>query len=284
MQQVTTQLGRPLVPKTGIAVRVIAEQRYLTHLQPAGMLQALRARFEDVTLYNADAMAVATHEEIFSASDVVIGRGRSWPVFALLRAAELAGATVINSAAAIASVYDKARMTIEFSAAGIPTPETWIGAPEQIARQVRATSFPLVVKPVNGDNGSGISLISSIQQLRSLGAAPILAQRYIANDGFDVKLYCIGERVFAVRKPCSVAALHGTRMHTSALVPVTSDLIEIAARCRVCFGLELFGVDCLLTANGPVVIEVNEFPNYSAVPNANELLADYVCERASARC
>jgi ribosomal protein S6--L-glutamate ligase len=55
---------------------------------------------------------------------------------------------------------------------------------------------------------------------------------------------------------------------------------ELGLRCGELFGLELWGVDCVETPDGPVVIEVNEFPNYTAVPAADERLADHVLERA----
>ena len=54
---------------------------------------------------------------------------------------------------------------------------------------------------------------------------------------------------------------------------------EIAARCGEVFGLELYGVDCIHTPDGPVVVEVNDFPNYSAIPEADGKLADYVLAR-----
>jgi glutathione synthase/RimK-type ligase-like ATP-grasp enzyme len=50
----------------------------------------------------------------------------------------------------------------------------------------------------------------------------------------------------------------------------------LALRCGRLFGLELFGVDCVEGPGGPLVIEVNEFPNYTGVPRADELLADHV--------
>ena len=52
--------------------------------------------------------------------------------------------------------------------------------------------------------------------------------------------------------------------------------VDLARRCGKLFGLELYGVDCLQTDAGTVVIEVNEFPNYTGVPGADEKLADYV--------
>jgi glutathione synthase/RimK-type ligase-like ATP-grasp enzyme len=55
----------------------------------------------------------------------------------------------------------------------------------------------------------------------------------------------------------------------------------LASRCRRAFGLDLYGIDCIPTDDGPVVIEVNEFPNYTGVPQASERLADYVLERTA---
>jgi ribosomal protein S6--L-glutamate ligase len=64
-------------------------------------------------------------------------------------------------------------------------------------------------------------------------------------------------------------------------IEVTDELRELALRCGELFGLELFGVDCLVTATGPVVIEVNEFPNYTGVPDADAALADHVVAAAT---
>jgi hypothetical protein len=47
-------------------------------------------------------------------------------------------------------------------------------------------------------------------------------------------------------------------------------------------GLRFFGVDCLEVGGRLEVLEVNDFPNYSSVPNASELLAEHVLRRAVA--
>ena len=56
---------------------------------------------------------------------------------------------------------------------------------------------------------------------------------------------------------------------------MTPALRTLALRCGTVFGLDFYGVDCIETAQGPLVIEVNDFPNYSAVPGADECLAGY---------
>jgi ribosomal protein S6--L-glutamate ligase len=105
-----------------------------------------------------------------------------------------------------------------------------------------------------------------------------LAQRYFQTDGYDLKLYGIGDEIWAVRKrspfnqPQSEIA--------EGLVMLTPVLQDIGRRCGRLFGLDLFGVDCILTEAGPLVIEINDYPNYTSVPDANEKLAEYVVKLA----
>jgi glutathione synthase/RimK-type ligase-like ATP-grasp enzyme len=65
------------------------------------------------------------------------------------------------------------------------------------------------------------------------------------------------------------------------LVAATDEMRDIARRCRALFALDLYGVDCIETPAGLIVIEVNEFPNYSAVPEANDRLAAHVTRCAA---
>jgi glutathione synthase/RimK-type ligase-like ATP-grasp enzyme len=56
---------------------------------------------------------------------------------------------------------------------------------------------------------------------------------------------------------------------------------DICLRCGELFDLELYGVDLIETEDGPYVIEVNCFPGYKGVPEADRLLAEYIFERAA---
>src|SRR5918999_950230 len=65
-----------------------------------------------------------------------------------------------------------------------------------------------------------------------------------------------------------------------APIELTPELIALARRCGELFGLELYGVDCVETSDGPLVIEVNDFPNYMGIDEADERLVAYVVGRA----
>ena len=60
------------------------------------------------------------------------------------------------------------------------------------------------------------------------------------------------------------------------LIEADARLRDIALTCGRACGLELWGVDVAMTPGGPYVIEVNDFPTYSAVPNAGAAIAEHV--------
>ena len=58
--------------------------------------------------------------------------------------------------------------------------------------------------------------------------------------------------------------------------------MDLALRCGRVFGLDIYGVDTVETADGVAVLEVNEFPNFTAVAGAAGAIANYILARAEA--
>ncbi|MFD1532689.1 hypothetical protein [Pseudonocardia aurantiaca] len=271
-------------PTGGSALRigVLVEDRYLAQREPAGTVDVLRAAGHDVDVVVADRQAAALGAS--AGVDVLLGRGRSAAFVSLLSAAEAAGVAVVNSAAAIAAVANKAGMGAALAAAGIPVPRTWVGPVEALAAR-SDLSFPLVLKPVYGDNARGLVVVHSRAQLAGLWwPEPVaLAQSYHRGTGLDLKLYVAGDRVWAVRRPSPIDAAGRTRQIATSgdAIPVTPALAELARRCGEVFGLRLYGVDCVAGPSGPLVIEVNDYPTYRGAPGASEAIADVVTGFAS---
>jgi ribosomal protein S6--L-glutamate ligase len=212
---------------------------------------------------------------------VVVG-GPPTATLALAAYAEAAGALTINTHAATEAVRNKAALAAVLAEFGITCPSTLLGSPRALAAELRPEEYPVVLKPVFGDNGRGLRRVAGPAELRATDWPEdvALAQHYLTSDGRDLKLYVIAGNVFAVHKP-SPFQPDGARVDGRAVpVRVTPALRDLALRCGRTFGLELYGVDCVETADGPVVIEVNEFPNYTGVPGADELLAEHVLARA----
>lgn len=266
-------------------IAVLVEERYLVQPQPCGLVEALRRQGESVSVLVPEKCWHRTSDDGWlSGVRLVVARGRSLPLLCMLEWAERHGVPTVNSRAAISAVHNKAQMAVALASARIPTPATFVGTPRQLAHKLKKSVYPLVVKPVFGDNGSGIYLVGSADEWEALGETTFLAQRFVAaEDGCDLKLYCIGNEVWGVRKACAVDALRELLPAGNDCVAerftMTRELLDLAQRCRRLFKLDLCGIDCIQTAHGTMVIEVNDFPNYSTVPAAGERLAAYVCRQ-----
>ncbi|WP_347350788.1 hypothetical protein [Intrasporangium sp.] len=281
-------------------VTVLVEERYRDQAQPAGLVDGLRAAgarvrvLGDAELARAD--GPAGHAAALASSDVVVARGRSRAVLDGLRTAESRGVPTIDPAAAVTAVRDKGRMGRRLARAGLPVPRTWVGTGPELAGRLageltRVAGPPLrgarlIAKPVFGDNATGIRVLETPDTLTGLGPTELVVQELLVTDGLDtdgldLKLYVIGTRVWAVRKPSPVLANRSRRR--PGPVVVTGRLRELALTCGPLFGLTVYGVDCIETAAGPVVIEVNDFPNFTHVSGASRLLARHVLGRVLER-
>jgi ribosomal protein S6--L-glutamate ligase len=263
----------------GLRVSVLAEERYLTQPQPTAAAAALREAGHHVDLVVADRHAADLAAPV--GADVVLARGRSTALVSLLRAAEASAVPVANSASAISAVVDKAGMGATLAAAGVPVPHTWVGPVDVLARWADL-AFPLVLKPVCGDNARGLAVARSRAELAGLPwPEPVaLAQTFHRGDGVDLKLYVAGDRVWALRRPSPIDETGAPRPVGTPgdPIPVTPALAELARRCGRVFGLRLFGVDCVDGEHGPLVVEVNDYPNYRGADGASEAIAALVAE------
>ena len=253
------------------------------------MLAALRARGAAVeTLVPSDCRFDPSTGEVtrpdgpaidLRSFDVIVSRNRGSLGLAMLAYAEAAGTPTVNRYAATRAVRDKVEMSIALGRAGLPVASTFLTDHVASLAELPAAAFPLILKATFGDNSQGLRLVRRPDDLQDVhwGEDVVVAQHYLPNDGFDLKLYVCGERVFAVRKP---SPFNGDPHAPATPFAADDRLVDLARRCGDAFGLEIYGVDTIDTPDGPVVIEVNEFPNFTAVPDAGVLLADHVLSRA----
>jgi ribosomal protein S6--L-glutamate ligase len=249
-----------------VTVGVLVESRYLTQDQPAGLVRALRAAGVDVRRFVIEDTSIDLCDGSWcDGLDVVAARGRSDALLAALRSAESAGVPAVNSCAAVRAVLDKAGMAAALAAAGIPTPASWLGHPRRLAERAQMP-FPLVLKPMTGDNARGLRVVRTRSELDAqVWPEPVaLAQEFLRGDGHDIKLYVAGEAVWAVRRPSPVDEDGAARAATDSgrRFAATRGLRTLGRACARLFGLSLCGVDCVLGPSGPLVVEVNDFPNY----------------------
>lgn len=266
----------------------IVERRYLRQEMPGRAIEAFQKRGVETDL-------LLPHDAFFEPEkgllhsnggapfdlnryDAIVSRNRTPLGLALLAYADGAGVPAFNSHASTQRVRNKAKMAGALGRAGIFVPPTLLADDVSTLAGLSEEWFPLILKATYGDNSQGLRLVRHPEELGQLhwGDGLVLAQRYLSNDGFDLKLYVCGETVFAVRKP---SPFNGDPKASPRPVRPDAEMVRLALHCGRLFDLDIYGVDTIETVAGRVVIEINEFPNFTGVPGAAETIVAYILEK-----
>ena len=228
--------------------------------------------------------------------DVYLFKSHSPLAESLAAAAHYRGACLLNEYPATMKVRDKVLTCTMLLQAGIPTPRTFVTDSIETLRAI-VREVPIVVKPYRGRRGQGIEVCMDEAQFddlikrratddaaddddggedgTALGERLIFAQEYEEHEPFDYKAYAVGDYVHAIKRVFP-AKTKEEKLGT----PVGDDpeLEDLVRRCGKLFGLQLYGVDLVKTANGFSVIEVNCFPGYKGVPQGGEKISSFILE------
>ncbi|TMC23142.1 MAG: ATP-grasp domain-containing protein [Chloroflexi bacterium] len=203
------------------------------------------------------------------------------PGQSILEAAEAAGILTINNSRAIRLVRDKAVAAAFALAHRLPIPSTYFVTHPRLLNQIPPESYPLVVKPSNGSSCRGIYRINTPKELDTFMMMEshggfFLAQHYVENAGFDVKIYVTGREVYAAIARSS--PLHGRI--TEKFIPLTPAMKKLALDVGRIFALDIYGIDVIETPQGLMVVDINDFPSYERVPGAVRRVAEYIIHAA----
>ncbi len=201
---------------------------------------------------------------------------KSHTELALSLAASLAaqGARFLNPYPACAAAQDKVVAARRLQAAGVPVPRTFVTGGTGPLRTLLERRGPLVVKPLRGHRGAGVHEVRSPADLAALPplTGPVVVQDLVPGPGEDLKVYVVGDRVWAVRKPFGP----GSFAVPGRPVPVSAEVEALARRAGTACGLALFGLDVIESPDGPVVVDLNYFPGYKGCPDVAGPMADYI--------
>jgi ribosomal protein S6--L-glutamate ligase len=190
------------------------------------------------------------------------------------------GVAILNPYPSCAAVQDKLVAASRLAHAGVPTPASWTtGEPALLAEHI--DRWPVIVKPHRGHRGADVRVVTGPDEMAALGPfdSPMIVQEWKQGPGVDLKVYVVGQDVFAVRKPFGPDSF--TR--PGVPVPVSAEVLGMALRCGRAFGLGLFGMDVIESAEGPFAVDVNYFPGYKGVPDAARHIAAYIDDYARGR-
>jgi ribosomal protein S6--L-glutamate ligase len=216
-------------------------------------------------------------------ADVYLLKSRSPEARALAHRAQLAGARVVNTPQATSAALDRWMMATALDQAGVPAPRTW-SFPTLAAlagEQTRpALPWPLVVKSRTSARGDLVQLVRSREDLGALlplcGDIPVIAQEFTPNDGFDIKFWVIGGELSAARRRSALDSTDKTSDLPIEADELPEEWTEAALRSGQALGLDLFGVDLLISHGHPVVIDVNPFPGFQGARHPEESMLRFI--------
>lgn len=217
------------------------------------------------------------------------------PSLALL---ESSGVWVCNPPGPASVAFDKVRTAATLSAASIPYVETVAvscAPAESIFPSIRSLAGPLVVKPATSGGGVGVvCVVDAAAAAEHIGrisgrldfSDPEIvvasARHYVVQplvgDGCDYRVFVVdGEVVTCTRRFSKPGEFRTNHQFASSLEPCSDPLVEdLAVQAASALGLQYAGVDVLVNAVGPQVLEVNGWPGLprlarSGVPVAQAL-------------
>jgi ribosomal protein S6--L-glutamate ligase len=264
----------------------IIEAQYKHQLMPMGVARQLMEWGHQVDLLEPEKTITSLTSFPRRKYDAYVLKTVSdGPGLSILEAAEAIEIPTINRTRAIRLVRDKAVAAVYAHNHDLPTPLTYFVAQPHLLKQIPEEDYPLVVKPTNGSSCRGIYRVDSPADLETVqitepNARFFLAQQYLENSGFDIKLYVVGTEVFAVAKR---SPLHPEVAVKKRHIPITTALRDLALHVGKLFGLDIYGLDVVETSRGPVIVDINDFPGFGQVPHAVSLVSSYIEHIATRR-
>jgi len=249
-------------------------------------LQQLRAthtiRMLDVrTLTRGEAIA---QESMYTRADLYLLKSHAPQALDVAHFLEQQGALVVNSWASSIACQDRALMTERMLDAHLPWPQTHLfDTLENMMAQpqvLAGLAYPLIIKSRYSHRGDLVDKVRSSEQLQALaaqwGQEPVILQELVASDGWDIKVWVIDEHIFAARRRTPLDANASKEDFPIATSEMSEQFLHVISEIGRVFDLRLYGVDFLMTERGPIVVDINSFPGFRGVPDADRALVTLV--------
>jgi ribosomal protein S6--L-glutamate ligase len=246
------------------------------------VMEELATRHE-VAVYDETTMPAGygTGSGLVEPPDVVLLKSRSPEARQVARSAERAGSVVVNPPDATTTALDRAATAEALDGAGVPQPETWsFPALRELAADPATLPWPLVVKSRTSSRRDLVRLVAGPGELDGLlpewADEPVVAQAFVDNDGFDIKVWVIGDELSAARRRTALESVDKNADERLDPAELPEDWIRTARDAGRALGLQLYGVDLLITEGGPVVVDINPFPGFRGARGPAESLLRFL--------
>lgn len=195
---------------------------------------------------------------------------------AIVRQFEMKGIYTSSSSIAITRSRDKLRSMQLMAKAGIDIPKTVVSRnTTDIDNLLEHLGTPVIIKLATGTHGNGVVLAETKKAAKSTLQAfyltneegtNILLQEYIEESaGTDIRAFVVGSRVIASMKRQSLDDDFRSNLHQGGEgtpIKLTDEERKTAIKAAKAMGLNIAGVDMMLSKRGPLVLEVNASPGF----------------------
>lgn len=191
------------------------------------------------------------------------------------------GVRVINGQRSILMARNKFFMLQAMKRRNLAVPDTLFAATAEGCGKAREhfAPEPVVLKPINGRQGSGLHCIVPDVPIPEDIAAQldsgrgVLVQTYVPPDGRrDLRALVIGDEVAGAVELTPPEGDFRANAHVGShpsAVSISSDLASLAVTATRAMEMEIAGVDIMIPSNGrPLVLEVNSAPGFKAMETA----------------
>lgn len=196
----------------------------------------------------------------------------------ILHRLEEMGIRIINQARSIEKAVDKFYTSALLEEAGIKTPRTIVTENYIDAMKAfKALGGDIVVKPLFGSLGMGMTRITcediAYRVFRALERIDgvYYVQEFIPNNGEDIRVFTIGDRVLASMK--RVSDNWKTNISTGGKPEIhypSKKVQEISIRASQMLGLDYSGVDLIIHDSDVYVIELNSTPGWKGLQSVTD--------------
>jgi ribosomal protein S6--L-glutamate ligase len=246
-----------------------------------------------VTLHMAPKPTSYVNRQLHEPNAVIarIGNSITHQGVSVVRHLSFSGIPVINQPDAILRSRNKLEAHQILVSQGLDMPATvYVAGHFDIEELVYTLGPPpWVIKVVSGTQGIGVLLANSVKeaeaQLEFAAASKtaVLVQRFVAEaKGADIRAFVVGNEVIAAMKRQAPSGEFRSNIHRggSAKRYRLSNLEKATAiKAARALGLEVAGVDMLLSNNGPLLMEVNSSPGIEGIENSTGInIAQHIIE------
>lgn len=244
---------------------------------------------------------VSLNNECIDDIDLIIPRiGASHTNYgaAVIRHFGLLGIPTLLTSTALIRSRDKLRTIQMISKSGIGIPKTAFARHpkakdvEELVKEVGGA--PVILKLLEGTHGTGVIKADSVSSAKSAVEAfsgikqDLIVQEFIEEaGGKDIRAFVVdGEVVGAMERTSDVNEFR-SNLHkggTAKSVELDKKAMSTAIEVTKHLGLNVAGVDMMMSQKGPLVIEVNSSPGLQGIEHATGLdIAGKIIEAAEKR-